>query len=95
MTDEKQKQLQLLSKEYKYFHEQAATWIAKRDEVKNQIKELIGDEDAENNFIKVSHLTKQVVDYKGFIADAKVEVPDTYRTERTEVRLTLKKEPAT
>jgi len=92
MTDEQKTKLKLLSIEYKEAYRKAAELIEKRDEIKNQIKELVGDEDTETDTIKISHVTKKVIDYKGFVTDAKVEVPDTYKSERTETRVTLKKD---
>ena len=95
MTQTRTDELEDLSLQYKEAYAIEAEAKMKKDEIKEQIKELVGSETFDGEFVKVSHLTKAVIDYSGMIADAGIKIPERYKSTRSETRLTIKKAKAT
>ena len=95
MTQARKDELEDLSLQYKEAYAIEAEAKMKKDEIKDQIKELTGKETFDGEFIKVSHLQKETINYKGMVVDSGIKIPDSYKSKRTEVRLTIKKAKAT
>jgi hypothetical protein len=92
MTNETTEKLKEASIEYRKQYAIAAEATQKRDEIKDLIKELAKDENFVDDNIKLSHVIKNVIDYKGMVMDSGVEIPELYKSTRTETRITLKKQ---
>lgn len=85
-------QLEELSLKFKEAH--AVHAVAKRnlDGLKSEIKEEAGNGTIENQYIKLSHNVKHIIDYQGMIEDSGITIPERYKSERVEVRLTIVKQ---
>ncbi len=91
MRDEQKIQLQLLSEQYKDAYAVEAEAKLKKDDIKDKIKALVGQEDFINDILSVKHFEKETIAYKQMIIDANITVPDKYKKKHEEIRLTIKK----
>jgi len=89
MTAKQKEQLEELSIRYKELHSYAAEYEKEKKETANKIKELLGDDDYENEMIKVSHVSKKVVAYKQMVEDANIKIPPKYISTQTSARITV------
>ena len=92
MTEENKIKLALLEEQYKEAHTRAALEKQNKDEIAEQIKEIIGDEDYEDENIKVMHVSRKNVDYKGMVTDSQIKIPDRYISYSTSTRITIQKQ---